>query len=159
MKLEWAVAGCVIWLISLDTCLVCETEPEVVTLHMALDRLLFARVILGLTVLAGARANVPRITRRVSKMRFAARLDLAQDAGWISEELADDVAAVNGLRNRLLHYDVKRGVEAAPEIASPEAFGAFTERAIHAWSGLADDLMPLFEQAQGRPGEAPASPS
>jgi hypothetical protein len=28
MNLEWAVAGLVIWLISLDTCLVCQTVPE-----------------------------------------------------------------------------------------------------------------------------------
>lgn len=27
-KLEWALAGLVIWLISLDTCLVCPTVPE-----------------------------------------------------------------------------------------------------------------------------------
>jgi hypothetical protein len=27
MNLEWAVAGLVIWLISLDTCLVCEAVP------------------------------------------------------------------------------------------------------------------------------------
>lgn len=26
-KLEWALAGLIIWLISLDTCLVCETAP------------------------------------------------------------------------------------------------------------------------------------
>jgi len=28
LKAEWAVAGLVIWLISLGTCLVCEAEPE-----------------------------------------------------------------------------------------------------------------------------------
>jgi hypothetical protein len=28
MKLEWAFAGLPIWLISLDTCLVCATAPE-----------------------------------------------------------------------------------------------------------------------------------
>jgi hypothetical protein len=28
MRLEWAVAGLVMWLISLDTCLVCQTESE-----------------------------------------------------------------------------------------------------------------------------------
>jgi hypothetical protein len=28
MKLEWALAGLLMWLISLDTCLVCETAPE-----------------------------------------------------------------------------------------------------------------------------------
>ena len=28
MNLEWAVAGLLIWLISLDTCLVCQTVPE-----------------------------------------------------------------------------------------------------------------------------------
>jgi len=28
MKLEWAIAGLVIWLISLGTCFVCETEPD-----------------------------------------------------------------------------------------------------------------------------------
>jgi hypothetical protein len=28
MKLEWAVAGLVIWLIPLGTCFVCETERE-----------------------------------------------------------------------------------------------------------------------------------
>lgn len=27
-KLEWALAGLVIWLISLDICLVCPTAPE-----------------------------------------------------------------------------------------------------------------------------------
>lgn len=76
--------------------------------------------------------------------------------GWISEELVDDVAAVNGLRNRLLHYDVRLGVEAAPEIASPEAFRAFTQRGLRAWSGLAADLMPLIERAaQDPPGDAP----
>jgi hypothetical protein len=131
---------------------------EVVTLHMALDRFLFLRVTVGLTVLGGERANVARITRRVSRMRFTARLELAQDAGWISEELADDVAAVNGLRNRLLHYDVSRGVE--PEIASPEAFRAFTQRGVRAWSGLAAYLMPLIEQAaQARSDPRPPSPS
>jgi hypothetical protein len=103
---------------------------EVVTLHMALDRLLFLRVTLGLTVVAGDRANVERITRRTSRMRFAARLELGQDAGWISDELADDLSTVNGLRNRLLHYDVKRGVEEAPEIATPEAFRAFSQRGV-----------------------------
>jgi hypothetical protein len=28
LKLEWALAGLLIWLISLDTCLGCETAPE-----------------------------------------------------------------------------------------------------------------------------------
>ena len=28
MNLEWVVAGLLIWLISLDTCLVCQTVPE-----------------------------------------------------------------------------------------------------------------------------------
>jgi hypothetical protein len=28
MKLEWALVGLLIWLVSLDTCLVCETVPE-----------------------------------------------------------------------------------------------------------------------------------
>jgi hypothetical protein len=28
MNLEWALAGLLIWLISLDACLVCQTEPE-----------------------------------------------------------------------------------------------------------------------------------
>jgi hypothetical protein len=35
VKLEWAVAGLVIWLISLNTCLLCETEPEFVDLGYA----------------------------------------------------------------------------------------------------------------------------
>ena len=109
----------------------------VVTLHMALDRFLFLRVALGLTMAAGDRANVPRITARVNGMRFGARLDLAQDAGWISEELAEDIAVVNDLRNRLLHFDVKRGLDEAPELASPEAFGELTKRGVRAWSGLA----------------------
>jgi hypothetical protein len=30
MNLEWAVAGPLIWLISLDTCLVCQTVPETI---------------------------------------------------------------------------------------------------------------------------------
>lgn len=124
---------------------------EVVTLHMALDRFLFLRVTLGLTVVAGDRANVQRITRRVNKMRFGARLDLAQDAGWISEELTDDIAAVNGLRNRLLHFDVKRGVDEVPELASAEAFGEFTKRGMRAWTGLAAYLMPLVQLAAADP--------
>jgi hypothetical protein len=127
---------------------------EVVTLHMALDRMLFLRVTLGLTVVAGARANVARISHRVSTMRFAARLHLAQDAGWISEEVAADAAAVNGLRNRLLHYDLKGGVEPPPEIASPEAFRTFTERAVRAWRGLAADVMPLVKRAAQEGKEA-----
>ncbi len=32
MNLEWAVAGLVIWLISLGTCLVCEAAPESIDL-------------------------------------------------------------------------------------------------------------------------------
>jgi hypothetical protein len=28
LNLEWALAGLLIWLISLDTCLVCQAEPE-----------------------------------------------------------------------------------------------------------------------------------
>jgi len=132
---------------------------EVVTLHMALDRFLFLRVTLGLTMLAGDRANVQRITRRVNKMRFAARLDLAQDAGWISEDLADDIAVVNGLRNRLLHFDVKRGVDEAPELASPEAFRAFTQRGARAWAGLAAYLMPVVQRAAEEPGGAPPATS
>jgi len=28
LKLEWALAGFLIWLISLETCLVCEVVPE-----------------------------------------------------------------------------------------------------------------------------------
>ena len=35
VKLEWAVVGLVIWLISLETCLVCATEPEAVDLGYA----------------------------------------------------------------------------------------------------------------------------
>ena len=35
VKLEWAVAGLVIWLISLNTCILCETEPEFVDLGYA----------------------------------------------------------------------------------------------------------------------------
>jgi hypothetical protein len=35
MKLEWAVAGLVIWLISLDTCLVCEMELEPIDIGYA----------------------------------------------------------------------------------------------------------------------------
>ena len=35
MKLEWAVAGFVIWLISLDTCFACETESEPIDLGYA----------------------------------------------------------------------------------------------------------------------------
>jgi hypothetical protein len=108
---------------------------KVVTLHMALDSLLFMRVALGLTVVAGGRANTQRINRRVNKMRFVTRLELAQDAGWISEELAEDIAAVNALRNRLLHFDFKRGADEAPEIASGEAFRAFTTRGLRAWLG------------------------
>jgi len=34
-RLEWAVAGLVIWLISLDTCFVCETEPEPIDIGYA----------------------------------------------------------------------------------------------------------------------------
>jgi hypothetical protein len=128
---------------------------EVVTLHMVLDALLFLRVTLGLTVVAGPRANVERITGRVNRMRFGARLDLAQDAGWISEELAEDIAAVNGLRNRLLHFDIKRGD--APELASPEAFDAFTKRGVRAWAALRASVQPPI---QGRVAQDPsASPS
>jgi hypothetical protein len=32
MNLEWAVAGLVIWLISLGTCLVCEVAPAYIDL-------------------------------------------------------------------------------------------------------------------------------
>jgi hypothetical protein len=132
---------------------------EVVTLHMALDRLLFLRVTLELTMVAGERANVPRITRRVTKMRFAVRLELAQDAGWISEELANDLAAVNGLRNRFLHFDARRGLDEAPELASPGAFREFTKRGVRAWSGLAAHLMPLVQRAAEEPGpEHPPTP-
>jgi hypothetical protein len=35
VKLEWAVVGLVIWLISLDTCLVREPEPEFIDLGYA----------------------------------------------------------------------------------------------------------------------------
>jgi hypothetical protein len=35
LKLEWAVAGLVIWLISLGTCFVCETEPEPIDIGYA----------------------------------------------------------------------------------------------------------------------------
>jgi hypothetical protein len=94
---------------------------EVVTLHMALDRFLFLRVTLGLTVVAGDRANV--------------------------------------VRNRLLHYDVKRGIDAAPEIASPEAFRAFAQRAVRAWQCLADYLMPLIERAAEEPEGDPSPTS
>jgi hypothetical protein len=118
---------------------------EVVTLHMALDRFLFLRVTVGLTAVAGERANVDRITRRVSKVRFGARLDLAQDTGWIGEDLAADIAAVNTLRNRLLHFDVQRGLDSVPEIASAEAFRKFTDRGMRAWRGLAEQLMLLIK--------------
>jgi type IV secretory pathway TrbD component len=33
---EWAVVGLVIWLISLDTCLVCEAEPEFIDVGYSL---------------------------------------------------------------------------------------------------------------------------
>ena len=32
---EWAVAGLVVWLISIDTCLVCEARPEVIDVGYA----------------------------------------------------------------------------------------------------------------------------
>jgi hypothetical protein len=32
---EWAIAGLVIWLISLDTCLVCEARSEVIDVGYA----------------------------------------------------------------------------------------------------------------------------
>jgi hypothetical protein len=35
VKLEWAIVGLVIWLISLNTCLVCETAPDFVDLGYA----------------------------------------------------------------------------------------------------------------------------
>jgi hypothetical protein len=35
MNLEWAVAGLVIWLISVGTCLVCEAAPEFIDLGYA----------------------------------------------------------------------------------------------------------------------------
>jgi len=76
---------------------------EVVTLQMALDRFLFLKVLLGLTMAAGDRANVPKITARVNQMRLRARLELAEAAGWIPEDLANDIAAVNTVRNKLLH--------------------------------------------------------
>ena len=118
---------------------------EVVTLHIALDRLLFLRVTVGLTMVAKKRANAERITRHVNAMRFAVRLELAHDAGWLTDEQADDIAAVNSLRNRLLHFDVKRLPDEAPEIATAEAFRAFTQRGMRAWKGLATYLLPLIE--------------
>jgi hypothetical protein len=66
---------------------------------------------------------------------------------------------VNGLRNRLLHYDVKRGIEEAPEIATLEAFRAFTQRGVRAWSGLTGYLMPLIQRATEDPdGDPPTTP-
>jgi hypothetical protein len=128
---------------------------QVVTLHMALDRLLFLRVCVGLAVVAGRKANADRITRRVSKMRFLARLELAQDAGWVEDELAADVIAVNALRNRLLHFDSKRVDTEAPEIVSADAFDKFTERGMRAWKGLVAQLQPLIDHFGNRPPPPP----
>lgn len=110
-------------------------------------RLLTLRVAVGLTMAAGADANVKRIIRPAGKMKFAARLDRAQHAGLISDEHTADIDLVNHLRNRLLHFDIQRGIADVREIASPEAFGEFTKRGMRAWEGFSPFLMPLFQAA------------
>src|SRR5713226_5271458 len=73
---------------------------QLVTLHMLLDRLLILKVIYGIATGKGGGervADVSRIEKRVARLSFDHRLQIAEAAGWIAPDVAVDVAKVNGL--------------------------------------------------------------
>jgi len=122
---------------------------QLITLHMLLDRLVTLKVIYGVSTGKGGGkriANVSRIEKRVARLSFDHRLQIAEAAGWIAPDVAADVAAVNSLRNKLLHFHPGRhSFEDIPEIASAEAFfDVVARRGLLAFNALREELGPLF---------------
>jgi hypothetical protein len=123
-----------------------ERLTQVVTLHLTLDAYLL--VILTRRLRAPLKPGedhtaANRLHKYLGRLTFAARLDLAKAAGWIDEDVASDLQAVNTLRNNLLHFKSSEDVGTrAPEIATAEAFQVFLRRGLRAYRSVGKIVHP-----------------
>jgi hypothetical protein len=129
----------------------------IMTLHLTLDTYLFT--ILGLKLAAPMSdfAAFDRVNKYLGNLGFAARVDLAEALGWIGTEAAGNARAVNTVRNKLVHHRRGNRAKDAPEIATDEAFRAFVQRGLQAYTAMIQIVAPHFATAGPAPGGSPDS--
>ena len=112
--------------------------------HLLLDRALTA----GLTtrlVDPRSQSSFASVEAMVGKIEMAKRIGLAKASKIISDSCAENIYAVNDVRNNIVHYQRGKGwrLDAVKELASDEAFDECTFKAFVAL----DEIFALSKQA------------
>jgi hypothetical protein len=104
-------------------------------MHLLLDRMLTAALTLRIVGLA---PSFSKTEAAMADLSMEKRINLAKVLGAISDSCADDIKAVNKVRNKFAHYHPNHGrqLNNLPELSSEDAFERCAKRATRALEGV-----------------------
>ena len=107
---------------------------RLLVMHLVLDRTVTARVALNLSK---SSSSFSTIEAAVARVPMEKRIDLARAIGAISDSCADDMKAVNQVRNKCAHYNPHIGkLTRVPEVSSEAVFEICATRAMRSIRSL-----------------------
>ena len=113
---------------------------RIMVMHFLLDR--FLTVVLTNKLLGSSPDSFEKTQVVIAELEMETRIKLAKASQVISDSTASTIKVVNTTRNKLAHYQPKRGWDFAhiPELSSPEAFDQCTHKASEAINELISTL-------------------
>lgn len=113
---------------------------RILVVHFMLDRAVTE--LLTFKLLGSSPGQFEKIQQVVAGLEMETRIDLAKASQIISDSTSSGIRTVNTVRNKLAHYQPKKGWDLAhiPELSSQEAFEQCTYKAMAAIEELFDSL-------------------
>jgi hypothetical protein len=99
---------------------------SMLALHLLLDSALEAILSVRLLGPGELKGKLEPVSEAMGRVNFSHRIDIAKAAGLISDSCAEDIKAVNSVRNKFAHAPSKKsrkgGMGVVREISSPKDF-------------------------------------
>lgn len=117
-----------------------ERMTRLLILHLLLDRAV--TVVLTTRVLDRSKPAFSEIEALLAVLEMEMRIDLAKAAHLISPSCASDIKTVNTVRNKLVHYQPKRGwgMGHVQELSSVEAYERCIDKGRRALQEVVDTI-------------------
>lgn len=117
---------------------------RIMVVHFLLDR--FLTILITNKLLGSSPDSFEKIQKVIAPLEVETRIDLANASQLISDSTASKVRTVNTIRNKLAHYQPKKGwgFGHIPELSSQEAFDKCTQKGMEALHDLFSTLNRMF---------------
>lgn len=109
---------------------------RILVTHLLLDR--FLTILITNKLLGSSPDSFTKIQQVIAPLEMETRIDIAKASQVISDSTASTIKSVNTIRNKLAHYQPKKGWDFAHvlELSSQDAFNQCTQKGMEALHDL-----------------------